>query len=78
MKLKKKKLNLFLVRSAIWSSGIQAIKTRKVKGETGHATYNKIPERKAKPGNCIFFNQKKFGGNFGKRLILVMLTVLIR
>ena len=61
IKQKKKKLNRFFVRSAVWSSGIHAIKTKKVKGETGHAAYNKIPERKAKPGNCIFFNQKNFG-----------------
>ena len=48
-RLKKIKGSLFSIRSATYSNGIQAIKIRKVKGETGHAAYNKPPERIASP-----------------------------
>jgi len=65
-KLKKKKCNLLLVRSAAYKSGIHTIKIRKVKGETGHAAYNNIPERIERPVSCNFFNQKNLSGNIAK------------
>jgi hypothetical protein len=37
-----------------------------VKGETGHAANNKIPERIERPGSWNFFNQKILTGNIAK------------
>jgi len=50
-RLRKIKSILFSILSATYNKGIHAIKIRKVKGETGHAAYNKTPERIAKPAN---------------------------
>jgi len=51
-----------------YASCIHAIKIRKVKGETGHAANNKIPEKIARAQCGNFFNQKNLLGNIVKVL----------
>ena len=50
-----KKLSRLVVLSATISSGTKAIKSKKQKGDTGHAPYNNIPTNKLKNNSKSFF-----------------------